>query len=83
MDFQNTLTTIGEASSGFMTKVVQFLANLGLTLNNTQGKILNFIIIVGLALAAIKLIHKPIKWIFVILLVLLALSIGLSFIPTS
>ncbi len=80
MEIREVLGLIGEQSSGFMSRIIQFLSTIGLNLNNTQGKILNLLIVVGLALGILKIMTKPIKWLFVTLLVLLALSIGLSFI---
>lgn len=73
--------TVGEKFSSIMTNLISFLAKLGLDMSETQGKILNLVILLGLALGIMKVVEKPIKWLFITLIVLLAVSIGISFIP--
>lgn len=80
MEYLNVVSWIGNFSSGILTKIIKFLSSFGYNLTATQGKILNMLLIVGVIWLILKIVEKPAKWFFITLLVLLALSIGISFV---
>lgn len=76
----NILRNFGDWFSNFMTNIIRSLSSLGLTLTTIQGKILSFIIVLASIFIIIKTLEKPIKWLLVILLTILAISIIISLI---
>ena len=73
------LSNTGTKFSEYTTKLIKFFSDLGLNLNQTQGKILSFLIVLGLLYLVIKTMEKPIKYLFIAGLIILAISIVSSF----
>ena len=72
------LGSIGETVSSWFTDIIQFVSNLGLNIDSTTGKILSIVILLGIAWGIVKLIEKPVKWAFIIGIIVLIISIIIS-----
>lgn len=81
MDYLSNLQKIGNVFSELITKIIKYLSELGLNISKTSGKILGLVIVVGLLWVSVKSIEKPLKWVFVSLLIILGVSIISSFLP--
>lgn len=87
MDWWNQIKEVGsffgDKSSLVTQWIIQQVSNLGVSMSQTQAKILNLILALGLLYLFIKVIEiskKPIKWILYILLIILGVSTIISFI---
>jgi len=72
------LKPLGEGVSNITTQTIQFISNLGLNINSTTGKILSIVILLGMALGILKIVERPLKWAFIVAIIILIISIGVS-----
>ena len=82
VDYQGILKEVGDKSANISEPIIQKLLNLGLEVSNVSAKLINLIVVVALIWLLIKFsgfMNKPIKWILIILLGLLGISILVSF----
>lgn len=75
------LKDVGERFSSVMTKLIQSLSELGLNISETGGKILSLLIVLSITYTIFKVVERPIKYIILLLLVALALSIFTTLLP--
>ena len=77
----NSLKPIGDWFSDLMTRFIQYLSEIGINISTSQGKIINFILLLGIAYFIIKTMERPLKWILVGAILILAVSIITTFFP--
>lgn len=78
MDLKTIASSIGEGIGYATQKVIQFIANLGVSVSSQIAKVISLIIILGGIYITMKLLEKPIKYLILVLLLIVAGSIGYS-----
>lgn len=74
----DSATYVGEKVSELTLKVINFLANLGLSMSETSAKIISLLILSIASFLIVKIIQKPIKWLIFVLLMILFVSVVFS-----
>lgn len=74
--------TILSDVSTWINLVTEFIITT-FNLNSNLGKFIGFIIILFIIHISLKVIKEPVKWLLLALSIILAIQIGLSFIPLS
>jgi len=72
---------IGEITSIISKLTDFFLQNLNL--NAGTGKVFSIFIILIIVYIVLKVIKEPIKWILIILSIIIAIQVGISFMPLA
>lgn len=79
MSITETLKTVGEKITGFSDQVVNYLASKGIENSTFVGRVLFILAGLTAIYVILKTVEQPIKYLIIILIFILVVSVVLSF----